>query len=133
MELPGQSVLGETINLGDLLDGDVTIKLSDAMTSIDWREYAQVRVPLAPLLDAVFTLDGFDLALSHNFTVVESFDSTHGKVPAGLGDAVLIDCHHAEALALSTYQRLLDQVLTSSPYAYLFVAGADKAVREQIK
>ena len=107
IELPPNNILGEEINLGELVDGGLDIALADAVDALNVRELARLRIPLAPLLDVVIQLDGPDLALAHNYTLVEQFEDTNGKVPGGLGDTAIIDCHHANALLMSTYDKLI--------------------------
>ena len=54
-----------------------------------------------------------DLALAHNYTVVEEFDEPNGKFPALVGDVVLIDCSQAPKLISSTYRRIYERLLIS--------------------
>lgn len=69
-------------------------------------------IPLEPVINEILTQAAeVDLALAHNYTVVEAFDAPAGKFPSTLGDVILIDCKSAPNLIRSTYTRVYDQLI----------------------
>lgn len=45
----------------------------------------------------------YELALSHNYTVIDAFDSTNGKFGNTLGNVALVDCKTFQNVFMTTY------------------------------
>jgi len=83
---------------------------------------------LKQILDANY----IPTSLSHNFTVIDSFTYTNGKFGDALGNAALIDCHHAKWLLISTYEKFYRRFLDRNTFYYLFANQVDKSARAML-
>lgn len=57
-------------------------------------------------------LSAIEMALAHNFTVIEEFDKPSGKFPALVGDVVLVDCRSAKRLITGTWDKIYHDAIT---------------------
>ena len=98
----------------DLLEGDISINLSELFDSLEGSKFTTLTVPLEPVLESLINstagIDA-DLLLAKNFTVVEGFEAPEGKFPTTLGDAVMIDCNQAKSMIFDSYQRVFEQIV----------------------
>lgn len=110
--LPDVGPLGQNVTLLDLLEGTATVNLGELLETLQDGNLTTVKVPLAPLLEQMINSTGdIDLALAHNFTIVEGFDAPAGKFPTTLGDAVLMDCRSAKNMLFNSYLRVFDEIV----------------------
>lgn len=64
--------------------------------------------------------------------MINSFNSTNGKVGQILGSAVLIDCHHINDTFLTTFNNFFEAVSDPNPFYFVFLKEAKKKIEEMI-
>ena len=73
-----------------------------------------------------------EMAVAHNFTVIEEFDKPSGKFPAVVGDVVLVDCRSAKRLVTGTYDKIYHDAITEAPTFHVYASQFDQKIRAQL-
>ena len=97
-------------------------------------EAGLIEIPIGEALDFSSAFgDDLPYSLSHNYTVIDSFELANGKFGDTLGNVALIDCHHANELILTSYLRVFDLIMERSPYLYQFFRPVDQDIKAQLE
>ena len=89
------------------------------------RNFTKFEVPIDSFLDYMLDAELLPRYLSHNFTVIDTFDESKGKFGSALGNVALIDCRYANRLIESTYERIIKKVANDQAYYYVFINMVD--------
>ena len=74
------------------------------------RNFTSFEVPIDSFIDYMLSAELLPRYLSHNFTVIDTFDQSRGKFGAALGNVALIDCRYANRLIETTYNRIIKKI-----------------------
>ena len=81
----------------------------------------------------VSDLTAFEMAIAHNFTVIEEFTKPHGKFPVMVGDVVLVDCKSAKHLITGTYAKIYHDAITEAPSFHVYASKFDQQIRDSLE
>lgn len=78
-------------------------------------------------------LAAIEMAIAHNFTVIDEFTKPHGKFPAMVGDVALVDCKSAKNLITGTYAKIYHDAITEAPTFHVYASKFDQQIREELE
>jgi len=94
------------MSVRDLLDGDLVVTGANIMQAFEDANLTTIRIPIAGAIDALLNItEFFPEDLSHNFTLVDTFDAANGKFGETLGNVALVDCNYFNELFESSYRK----------------------------
>lgn len=71
-----------------------------------------IKIPIAGVIDALLNITEFiPDDLSHNFTLVDTFENANGKFGETLGNVALVDCNYFNMLFESSYRKQFNTMI----------------------